>query len=641
MPHQPKVSIVIPVYNGSNYLRSAINGALNQTYQNIEVIVVDDGSNDNGKTKKIAESFGDKIRFFSKPNGGCGSALNLGIKNMHGELFSWLSHDDLYLPKKIERQVAKYLQQVNPDSIIFSGYLSKDGNNRRLGSSLPHRYLTPPQLDKPLYPLLRGLIHGCTLLIPKSNFNKIGIFNESLRTTQDYDLWFEFFRCVPLIYDDHVNVIARIHADQDTQKINALHLQEANELWLGFAQKLTRAEKTRFDNTEYQFLSNLATYLKITPFDKAQRGVEIMASELLEDIKISVILVIDAQTLTQQALTSSLESIANQAHQNLEFYLACNHPNLTNLIHTSLARYPNLSANCFLGDEHQLSKLVDQCITHARGKYIAFLHAPDTFMPSKLKDQLITLEYQGISFLASSYAAGESIDTNRHIDVSQSHGNIFPQALQGHLISISTVICHTTTLQNIIALKSYGEAWYARVLIWLTCCYPLHYLSKPLTHVSASYCQSLERNSGNSVFDDNAVVQLIRSPQFFDQFQSRTFQGGKQTPIASYDQYLERLQMTDDKHRLNLEIFSYKPPIIDLQKKLQTFADYEGFVVQNLKHHIPTQVWSWTTKLYRTLRNGVFGCLSSLGMVALTNKAKERIQIIQFRYKLYREENHS
>ena len=48
MPHQPKVSIVIPVYNGSNYLRSAINGALNQTYQNIEVIVVDDGSNDNG-----------------------------------------------------------------------------------------------------------------------------------------------------------------------------------------------------------------------------------------------------------------------------------------------------------------------------------------------------------------------------------------------------------------------------------------------------------------------------------------------------------------------------------------------------------------------------------------------------------------
>ena len=218
---------------------------------------------------------------------------------------------------------------------------------------------------------------------------------------------------------------------------------------------------------------------------------------------------------------------------------------------------------------------------------------------------------------------------------------MFPQALQGHSISISTVICHSTTLQNIIALKSHGEAWYTRVLIWLTCCYPLNCLSKMLTHVSDSHCQSLERSSGNSVFKDNAVVQLIRSRQFFDQFQSRTFQNGKQTPIASYDQYLERLQETDNKHQLNLEIFSYKPPIIDSQKKLQTFADYEGFIVQNLKHHIPTPVWSWTTKLYRTLRNGLFNCLRSLGMVTLTNKAKERIQIIQFRYKLYREENHS
>lgn len=641
MPQQPKVSIVIPVYNGSNYLRSAINAALNQTYQNIEVIVVDDGSSDNGKTKRIAESFGDKIRFFSKQNGGCGSALNLGIKNMDGELFSWLSHDDLYLPKKIERQVAKYLQQVNPDSIIFSGYLSKDGNNRRLGSSLPHRYLTPPQLDKPLYPLLRGLIHGCTLLIPKSNFKKIGLFNENLRTTQDYDLWFEFFRRVPLIYDDHVNVIARIHADQDTQKINALHLQEANELWLGFAQKLTRAEKTRFDNTEYQFLSNLAAYLKITPFDKAQRSVERMASELLEDIKISVILVIDAQTLTEQGLTGSLESIANQTHQNLELYLACNHPNLSNLIHTSLAQYPHLNANCFLGDEHQLSKLVDECITHARGKYITFLHAPDTFMPSKLEDQLTALEYQGVSCLASSYATGEGMDSKRHIDIRQSQDNIFPQALQGHSISISTVICHTATLQNIVTLKSYGEAWYTRILIWLTCSYPLNSHSKPLSHISASHFQSLEANSSNPVFEDNAVVQLIRSRQFFDQFQSRTYQDGKQTPIASYEQYLERLKTTDNTNRLNLEIFSYRPPIMDSQKKLQTFADYEGFIVQNLKHHIPTPVWFWTTKLYRTLRNGLFDCLRSLGIVTLTNKAKERIQIIQFRYKLYREENHS
>ena len=92
----PLVSIVIPVYNGSNYLREAINSALNQTYKNIEIVVVNDGSTDGGLTEQVAKSFGDKIRYFSKENGGCGSALNCGIDAMKGGYFSWLSHDDLY-----------------------------------------------------------------------------------------------------------------------------------------------------------------------------------------------------------------------------------------------------------------------------------------------------------------------------------------------------------------------------------------------------------------------------------------------------------------------------------------------------------------------------------------------------------------
>ena len=85
----PKVSIVIPVYNGSNYLREAIDSALAQTYKNIEVIVINDGSNDRGKTDKICKSYGNKIRYFKKENGGVSSALNMGIEKMEGEYFSW------------------------------------------------------------------------------------------------------------------------------------------------------------------------------------------------------------------------------------------------------------------------------------------------------------------------------------------------------------------------------------------------------------------------------------------------------------------------------------------------------------------------------------------------------------------------
>ena len=91
----PLVSIVIPVYNGSNYLGQAINSALAQTYKNIEILVINDGSTDDGVTERIAKAYGSQIRYYVKENGGVATALNFGIQKMRGEYFSWLSHDDM------------------------------------------------------------------------------------------------------------------------------------------------------------------------------------------------------------------------------------------------------------------------------------------------------------------------------------------------------------------------------------------------------------------------------------------------------------------------------------------------------------------------------------------------------------------
>ena len=66
---------------------------------------MNDGSNDNGATEHIAKSYGTKLKYYKKKNGGVATALNLGIEKMTGEYFSWLSHDDLYYSKKIEKQI--------------------------------------------------------------------------------------------------------------------------------------------------------------------------------------------------------------------------------------------------------------------------------------------------------------------------------------------------------------------------------------------------------------------------------------------------------------------------------------------------------------------------------------------------------
>src|SRR5215217_2153985 len=107
----PKVSIVIPVYNGANFVAQAIDSALAQTYCNIEVIVVNDGSTDGGATDAIVRKYGGRVRYIVQENRGVGGALNTAISQMTGEVFTWLSHDDIHLPEKVARQL-DFFQQI-------------------------------------------------------------------------------------------------------------------------------------------------------------------------------------------------------------------------------------------------------------------------------------------------------------------------------------------------------------------------------------------------------------------------------------------------------------------------------------------------------------------------------------------------
>lgn len=244
--YHPLVSIVIPVYNGSDYLREAITSALAQRYDRIEVLVVDDGSCDGGQTEAIARSFGDRIRYIHKENGGSSSALNEGIRQMQGEWFSWLSHDDLYTPDKVGAQIA-YIQETgladSPDfahHIFFTGADWIDATGacirrarpralRRLADKIEGMPDALPWIAEPT----RFSFHGCGCLIHRSAFADVGPFDESLRLCNDVDMWYRLYAGgyrlhllpAPLVQ-------GRVHAGQISRSIGfSYHNPEQDMYW--------------------------------------------------------------------------------------------------------------------------------------------------------------------------------------------------------------------------------------------------------------------------------------------------------------------------------------------------------------------------------------------------------------------------
>lgn len=245
MSLNPKVSIVIPVYNGSDYLREAIDSALAQTYPNIEIVVVNDGSRDEGATESIALSYGDKLRYFYKENGGVASALNRAITEMTGDYFAWLSHDDLYYPNKIETQVQALSVMDDARTILYSDFVSFSHNP----DSFIEMRLTNVSPEKFRYSLTIGdAVHGCTLLIPREAFVECGSFDEKLRATQDFDLWFRMAEKFHFVHIPEVLVMGRQHEAQGSNTMKDISLAECNVLLDYFVGNLSSQEITTASN---------------------------------------------------------------------------------------------------------------------------------------------------------------------------------------------------------------------------------------------------------------------------------------------------------------------------------------------------------------------------------------------------------
>jgi len=176
------VSIVIPTYNRAELLPQAIESALKQTYRNIEVIVVDDGSTDS--TSMLCKRYGSQIKYVRKENGGIGSALNRGIAEMRGEWFKWLSSDDYLQPEAVDLLLRKAWEENA--KIVYGSYRIVDHDRRVVGFCPEQNW---DYLSFAAQLVRQHMGNGSSVLIHKSVFEKVGLFDERLKAGEDYDLW--------------------------------------------------------------------------------------------------------------------------------------------------------------------------------------------------------------------------------------------------------------------------------------------------------------------------------------------------------------------------------------------------------------------------------------------------------------------
>ena len=268
------VSIIIPVFKNSYFLNDSLSSAINQTYKNIEIIVVNDGSPEKERIHKIVKKFKKKsnIRLINlRNNKGVGYALNMGIKNSNGTYISWLSHDDYLHNAKIKKQI--FALKKSKKEMCFSNFIQGDHFKNKIKTIKISKNLFEPKHSI----LFRDNFNFCSALLRKNIFKKVGYFDVKKKHTQDYNMMFRIFNIYKPIILSEFLFFSRTHVKQNSKLFREEAVLEKEAMYL-----------SKFKEIKFIFLkSNLFKKIYITFF---------LRDKDLKKITYNLIKLIKAQT---------------------------------------------------------------------------------------------------------------------------------------------------------------------------------------------------------------------------------------------------------------------------------------------------------------------------------------------------------
>lgn len=211
-----EVSVIIPTYNSSQFLREAVQSVLQQTFADFEIIVIDDGSTDN--TAEMMQQFEGKVIYIYQKNQGVSAARNNGIKASKGKYVAFLDSDDVWLPTKLEKQI-KAIHQNPTKKVCYTEYfsVSQEMRPKDLRRIRSENYVLQDLL------LLGNVVGPPSAVIAERDiFDQIGDFDESLSLSADWDMWIRMACATEFVFLNEPLIKYRLHNSNMSKNVKLL-----------------------------------------------------------------------------------------------------------------------------------------------------------------------------------------------------------------------------------------------------------------------------------------------------------------------------------------------------------------------------------------------------------------------------------
>lgn len=206
--HMPHVSVVIPAFNAAGYIADTLASVQSQTFQDLEIIVVDDGSTDD--TAAVVENFGGAVHLVRQLNSGPGAARNKGIRQAEGTLVAFLDADDIWNDSKLEKQCERFAQRAEL-GMVFTEHLQVDAAGQLLSNRLVGKRTWLMKGDLVRNILLYSNVNCSTVMVRRAVFDNVGTFDETLPMAEDDNMWIRIAARYPVELIDEPLALYRMH----------------------------------------------------------------------------------------------------------------------------------------------------------------------------------------------------------------------------------------------------------------------------------------------------------------------------------------------------------------------------------------------------------------------------------------------